>query len=388
MKNILIFGNYPPPHGGVPEHIQDLLPYLEELDISVTVIAGGSAGIIKIGKHTIIKPTMRKKVLSLISAIFKKFFFSLIWHYGIKMSDLRSATRNIIYTQVGLGVVKEKKFSAAIFYNLYNYGYPACAVANKIQSPLIGNIFGEIYNKNLKQKKTKIFDEILARSDKMISCSTHCANSVRLLSSGIEVEALLYGVERRTVQRKIFSAQKKLKILFVGRHTREMGVLHFLSYLDNLRSKNVDFDARICGQSGELTEQILVQSRSNVYLETLSNLPRPELISQYDWADVVVVPTLGDRTCSSLAAMDAMMSGCIVFAHKVGGIPELIEHGRNGYLFAPGDVSSFLESFMDCTSSSSKMSALSKAAMRSAQTNFDKQKNYRKIAEILSDHAQ
>ena len=39
-----------------------------------------------------------------------------------------------------------------------------------------------------------------------------------------------------------------------------------------------------------------------------------------------------------MAALEALAHGIPVAAFAVGGLPELIEHGRNGWLVAPGDT--------------------------------------------------
>ena len=39
-----------------------------------------------------------------------------------------------------------------------------------------------------------------------------------------------------------------------------------------------------------------------------------------------------------MVVAEAMAAGTPVIATRVGGIPEMIDHGRSGYLFEPGDV--------------------------------------------------
>jgi glycosyltransferase involved in cell wall biosynthesis len=55
-----------------------------------------------------------------------------------------------------------------------------------------------------------------------------------------------------------------------------------------------------------------------------------------DWADVLVVPSLWAEN-APLVALEARAAGCPVIASDIGGLPELIEDGRDGLLFPPGD---------------------------------------------------
>jgi glycosyltransferase involved in cell wall biosynthesis len=52
--------------------------------------------------------------------------------------------------------------------------------------------------------------------------------------------------------------------------------------------------------------------------------------------DIFVLPSLSEALSNSL--MEAMASGCCAVASTTGGNPELVQHGRTGLLFAPGDV--------------------------------------------------
>lgn len=52
--------------------------------------------------------------------------------------------------------------------------------------------------------------------------------------------------------------------------------------------------------------------------------------------EVCVVPSLW-KEAFGYTNVEAMASGCIVLASRIGGIPEIIQNGSNGFLFTPGD---------------------------------------------------
>ena len=64
----------------------------------------------------------------------------------------------------------------------------------------------------------------------------------------------------------------------------------------------------------------------------------PELADSYRKATAVVIPSLWLEN-APLVAFEAMAHGRAVIGSKVGGIPELVRHGCNGYLFPRGDAS-------------------------------------------------
>ena len=67
---------------------------------------------------------------------------------------------------------------------------------------------------------------------------------------------------------------------------------------------------------------------------------QPESAAAYlHHCDALIFPTRDDLP--SLAMMEAMWLGCCVISSDFGAIPELIEHGRTGLLFATGDSEAF-----------------------------------------------
>jgi len=67
--------------------------------------------------------------------------------------------------------------------------------------------------------------------------------------------------------------------------------------------------------------------------------PRPhaEIPAALASMDVMVAPSIWPEN-SPFVIQEALLSGIPVIGSRTGGIPELIDHGRNGLLFEPGDV--------------------------------------------------
>jgi glycogen synthase len=66
-------------------------------------------------------------------------------------------------------------------------------------------------------------------------------------------------------------------------------------------------------------------------------VPHDSIPSILRRADVFVLPSLSEELGSVL--LEAMHSGAAIVASRTGGIPALIQHGRNGLLVSPGDAS-------------------------------------------------
>jgi glycosyltransferase involved in cell wall biosynthesis len=73
----------------------------------------------------------------------------------------------------------------------------------------------------------------------------------------------------------------------------------------------------------------------------LGDLKSDQVVSYYQSADLVVIPSLMEAV--SLAALEAMACGTPVISTHVGGMPEIIQNGETGYLVSPGNPGELAE---------------------------------------------
>ena len=71
------------------------------------------------------------------------------------------------------------------------------------------------------------------------------------------------------------------------------------------------------------------------HVSILGRVTDDSLADAYAASDIVVVPSLSETF--PLSALDAMAWRKPIVATRVGGIPEMLEHGRTAMLVAPGD---------------------------------------------------
>ncbi len=88
--------------------------------------------------------------------------------------------------------------------------------------------------------------------------------------------------------------------------------------------------------TGDMRESLL-RRRSELGLdETCHFVPTTADVPQWmRMMDIYVLPSRSEGFPNTL--LEAMGCGCAVVASNVGGVPDLVEHGRNGLLSAPAD---------------------------------------------------
>jgi N-acetyl-alpha-D-glucosaminyl L-malate synthase BshA len=85
-------------------------------------------------------------------------------------------------------------------------------------------------------------------------------------------------------------------------------------------------------------------------------------------ADVLLMPS--ELESFGLAALEAMACEVVPIATRVGGVPELIEHGKSGFLADVGDVGAMARYATDILSDESRLREMGKACREVARSRF------------------
>jgi len=123
---------------------------------------------------------------------------------------------------------------------------------------------------------------------------------------------------------------KEPVLLFAGRFISIKGFDTYLSAILELARKGYKLKPFLVGQGARGSiERIISSNFSNFEIRGI--VPYGNMPQVYHKSDVVIVPSMHDN-CPGII-LEAMSCGKIVVASNVGGIPEIIENGVNGFLF-------------------------------------------------------
>lgn len=122
-------------------------------------------------------------------------------------------------------------------------------------------------------------------------------------------------------------AEKEGYALFFGRFSAEKGMETIIA------AKDIDF---VCAGSGPMENEVNNSSHiKNVGFKTGKELE--ELIKK---ATCSVYPSIWYENCP-FSVMESISYGTPVVGADIGGIPELVEDGKTGFLFEPGNAEDF-----------------------------------------------
>jgi rhamnosyl/mannosyltransferase len=349
---ILLVGNYPPPFGGVPKHLEDLVPYLVRTGWDVHVLSGGTAGLQRGDGFTVYRdprPRVTRRLATL----------RFLGRASIKghavpavaaLGRLPPAVWAAVMTRVSLAarIIESHDIRVISAYNLLS-GAPVGAVAAEMyRLPLVVTNLGEIYShRELVDRQLSMIRHVTRVATALTSLTRHCAQSYRELGLHPEVRVLHYGIDRRRFAAADGDGRIRLRfsippdadvLLFIGRMVPDMGLHVLLESLPVLFGAHPSLHVLVAGASGELQKQVAAAvARWAGRVASALDVPEDELPLFFAAATIVVAPTVGARACGSLAAAEAMAAGKPVIATRVGGIPEYVSDGETGLLVPPGD---------------------------------------------------
>lgn len=129
-------------------------------------------------------------------------------------------------------------------------------------------------------------------------------------------------------------------LLFAGRLASNKGLPLLVEAFTRLAPRSPDLDLVLVGEDGGEGERVgaLAQKAGLSARVHRVGFVRDEalLASAYAQASAFVLPS--DYEAFGLVLLEAMAQGTPVVATRVGGMPSIVEDGRNGRLVPPGDV--------------------------------------------------
>jgi len=128
-------------------------------------------------------------------------------------------------------------------------------------------------------------------------------------------------------------------LLYFGRFAPEKGVEDLLS-----AAKIGGYRLRLAGagpQEGEFKKNYAAEITAGQF-QFLGHLSRNALIKEIGGAVAVVLPSRWLENMP-LALLETLAQGQIVIASRIGGLPEIIRDGVNGFLFKAGDIKDLAE---------------------------------------------
>jgi glycosyltransferase involved in cell wall biosynthesis len=158
-----------------------------------------------------------------------------------------------------------------------------------------------------------------------------------------KVQVVHCGLERAFYESPAKELPEEPRLVCVGRLCEQKGQLLLIEAMKKLADRRVDFDLVLAGD-GEmraeielLIEKYNLKSKVRITGWISSDQVRDEILS----ARALVLPSFAEGL--PVVIMEAMSLCRPALTTYIAGIPELVQHGKNGFLFEAGSIDALSE---------------------------------------------
>jgi glycosyltransferase involved in cell wall biosynthesis len=180
-------------------------------------------------------------------------------------------------------------------------------------------------------------------------------------------------------------------LLFVGRLTEKKGARFLVEAMPAVLKNFIESKLLIIG-TGELHQELILLSESLGLQDSVifaGAIPNNELPEYFATADIFIGPSIqvagGDTEGFGLTFVEAAMSGCIVVASDVGGISDIIEDEKTGYLVREKDPAAIADALCTILKQTDTLADIRTAARQKMISQFDWQVIADQYAKVLND---
>jgi glycosyltransferase involved in cell wall biosynthesis len=166
-------------------------------------------------------------------------------------------------------------------------------------------------------------------------------------------------------------------VLFVGRLSPEKGISTLLAASQMLRS---GCQLKIVGDGPEADAVKRATARSE-NIQWLGRRSSADVYGLMQSAVAVVLPSEWYEGFPVVVA-EAFATGAPLIASRIGGLAEIVEHGRTGILFPPGDADALAETLQWVYEHPSNMAAMRRNARAEYESKYTAEQNYRQLMDI------
>ena len=131
---------------------------------------------------------------------------------------------------------------------------------------------------------------------------------------------------------------------------------------------------------GKYLKFLIVKNHLKSHVTVLGKLSAAQMKEQYLKASVFVCPSVIENSPNSVG--EAMLLGVPTVASRTGGIPSMLDDGRDGILFEPGDVKGLTEAILQIWEEKVITDVYSENARTHARMTHDADINYARLLEI------
>jgi glycosyltransferase involved in cell wall biosynthesis len=166
-------------------------------------------------------------------------------------------------------------------------------------------------------------------------------------------------------------------VLFVGRLSPEKGIDTLLEAWSRMATNTT---LKIIGD-GPLADRVRQAADTDNRIEWLGQKPLDDVLTLIGDAACLVMPSVWYETFGRTIA-EAFSRGTPAIVSKMGAMQELVNHGRNGYHFEPGNADDLAQKVQQILADPTQLADMRRAARKEFEDKYTAEANYQKLMAI------
>lgn len=247
---------------------------------------------------------------------------------------------------------------------------------------ILEKIYYYFYDKNIDNLCTDILT-VSQYSKMMIEKNSLFNKKVKVIYNGLTYNNHV-NLSKKKIILGINDTEQKIKIGMIGNFERRKGHMFFLKSLSELVKRGYSFQGVIIGNIFEKEYydeclNFIEKHKLNTYVKIVEGIYDAGQYSEC--FDVVVFPSIAYESFG-LISLECMMYGIPVIAFRQGGIPEVVEDSKTGFLVDIGEYKEIANKIEFLINKEDTRCEMGKCAYKAYRNNFTNQimaKNYLKI---------
>jgi glycosyltransferase involved in cell wall biosynthesis len=245
----------------------------------------------------------------------------------------------------------------------------------------------------------RIFEErMLERANRIIAVSDFTrrelaqyykvnAAKIRVIHNGVDTRKFQPATDKHKAKEEVGLNPEDIAILSVGRLYARKGLFTLIESMPAVvkRFRNAKFVISGKGQSNEMKKLVAHAEKLGVRNSIVFTgyFPDRKLPRLYQAADVFAFSTFYENL--PFAVLEALSTGLPVVTTSVGGIPEMITSGRNGFLVQPSNAKELSGKILHCLEHPADAAEMGASARQTILERFDWRLIVQKVLRVYGE---
>lgn len=200
-----------------------------------------------------------------------------------------------------------------------------------------------MFKKPISKLVLKNADAVIALTEDMKKeIEMICNKNVFVIPNGIDIKRFK-NLSKENIRKRLKITNDEKIIIFVGRLEDIKGVKYLIEAMKSIKQKDKNIKLMLVGDGedrGKL-ERLVKELDLEENVIFIGKVPNEKVPEYMVVSDVFVLPSLSESF--GIVNLEAMASGLPIVATKVGGLPEIIKDGENGFLVEPKNTKEITE---------------------------------------------